>query len=51
MSPDLNVWFRENTNDDFQRRLDSILLFTYLALPQGQRHHKSICQLLWARIT
>ena len=26
-------------------------LFIYLTLPQGQGHHDSICQLLWARIT
>ena len=25
--------------------------FTYLASPQGQGHHNSVSQLLWARIT
>ena len=26
-------------------------LFIYLASPQGQGHHNSVSQLLWARIT
>ena len=28
-----------------------IYLFIYLASPQGQGHHNSVSQLLWARIT
>ena len=28
-----------------------IYLFIYLASPQGQGHHNSVSQLLWARVT
>ena len=37
--------------ESYWSKLRQGYLFIYLASPQGQGHHNSVSQLLWARIT
>ena len=35
----------------YKRQMKNVLFFNFLVLPQGQGHHNSMSQLLWARST